>query len=91
MHRFAVLTFILATMTTSTASTQINTESVLVGFTSATFQGDTGYLGFTTACEAEFPNTRMCASEEVIGTRRIPEGLAGTAWVRPVFALLRPT
>ena len=34
----------------------------LVGFTSATFDGSQGVLGFTLACQAEFPGSRMCTS-----------------------------
>jgi hypothetical protein len=61
-------------------------EHELVGFTSATMTGDTGVLGFTLACQAEFGSTaRMCDSLEVMRTTNVPSGLSGTAWVRPVF------
>jgi len=57
----------------------------LVGFTTATFTGGQGVLGFTTACQAEFPGSRMCTSVEVMETTTLPSGLpAGEAWVRPV-------
>jgi hypothetical protein len=58
----------------------------LVGFTAATFTGGHGVLGFTRACQAEFPGSRFCTSVEVMETAVIPAGLpAGEAWVRPVF------
>ena len=57
----------------------------LVGFTSATFTGDQGVLGFTLACQVDFPASRMCNSVEVMETVIIPAGLTGTAWVRPVI------
>ncbi len=59
-------------------------EFVLVGFTSTTHLGDTGVLGFTQACQAEFSNSRMCTSVEVMETVNVPAGLGGTAWVQPV-------
>jgi hypothetical protein len=57
----------------------------LVGFTAAGFTGDTGVLDFTLACQAEFPESRMCNSVEVLETIRVPSSLEGHAWVRPVF------
>lgn len=57
----------------------------LVGFTAQGFIGDTGGLGFTLACQAEFPGSRMCTSEEVLNTVSLPAGLGGPAWVRPSF------
>ena len=59
-------------------------EFVLVGFTSTTHLGDTGVLGFTQACNAEFSDSRMCTSVEVMETVDVPGGLSGNAWVRPV-------
>ena len=57
----------------------------LVGFTSSTFDGGEGVLGFTLACQAEFSGSRMCNSVEVMETVNVPVGLTGEAWVRPVF------
>jgi hypothetical protein len=55
----------------------------LVGFTTATYRGDTGVLGLTLACQAEFPQARICRSAEIIATIDIPT-LSGTdAWVLP--------
>ncbi len=53
----------------------------LVGFTSATFDGDEGVLGFTLACQAEFPGTRMCFTQEALNVVDVPL-LAGRAWIR---------
>lgn len=57
----------------------------LVGFTSATFTGGQGVLGFTRACQQEFPGSRMCSSTEVMETTTVPSGLSGEAWVRPTL------
>jgi hypothetical protein len=55
----------------------------LVGFTTATFDGDEGFFGFHFACQADFSGSRMCNSEEVIGTVNIPGALPDRAWVNP--------
>ena len=60
----------------------------LVGFTNAMLLGGEGVLGFTVACEAEFFESRMCTSEEVLNSVGIPAGIVGSAWVRPVFVIL---
>ncbi len=57
----------------------------LVGFTSTTHFGDTGFLGFNRACVSEFPGSRMCRSLEVIDTVGPPDNLSGTAWVNPTW------
>ena len=57
----------------------------LVGFTSGNLTSDTGVLGFTLACQAEFAESRMCSSMEVLESVSVPSGLNGTAWVRPSF------
>lgn len=59
----------------------------LVGFTTATFKGGDGVLEYTSACHAEFSNSRMCTSKEVLETVNVPT-LSGEAWVRPVFVVL---
>jgi len=56
----------------------------LVGFTTATFLGTEGSLGFTRACDAEFPSSRWCTSAEVLDSVSLP-ALSGEAWVRGVF------
>jgi hypothetical protein len=55
----------------------------LVSFTAATFQGDTGFLGFNTACAAEFRGSRFCNTTEVAETVNVPAFLSGIAWVNP--------
>ena len=59
----------------------------LVGFTSAgSLDGDEGVLGFTEACQAEYTDSRMCSSVEVMETVDIPALPGNTlAWVRPVY------
>ena len=59
----------------------------LVGFTSSSaLPADTGVLGFTLECQKEFPESRMCTSEEVMETTAVPSSLQFTAWLRPSFA-----
>ena len=59
----------------------------LVGFTSAAMLGNTGVLGFTLACQAEFPDSRMCTTQEVVETVVVPSLSGPDAWVRPVFIM----
>jgi hypothetical protein len=63
----------------------------LVGFTTATFTGGQGVLGFTLACQQEFADSRMCTSLEILETTKVPGGLAGEAWVRPTITTDLPT
>jgi hypothetical protein len=52
----------------------------LVGFTSATYNGDMGgHFGVTRKCQIEFPNSRMCSLEEVAATTAIPDEILGGA------------
>jgi hypothetical protein len=60
----------------------------LVGFTTAMFTGGEGVLGFTSACQQQFANSRMCTSLEVMDTPAVPSSLAGEAWVRPSFVAI---
>ena len=78
---------ILAVLAPSGASAQqCGTTHELVGFTSATFTGGQGVLGFTLACQAELgSDARMCNSVEVMRTTNVPVGLLGSAWVHPVL------
>ena len=43
------------------------------------------WRGFALGCQAEFPESRMCTSAEVLETVTVPVSLAGEAWVRPSF------
>ena len=57
-----------------------------VGFTSATFQGDQGVLGFHAACQAEIPGSQFCTSEDIIRSGNVPPGsLTAAQWVQPTF------
>lgn len=67
------------------AAQQACSDFELVGFTSTTYLGTAGVLGLTVGCQAEFPDSRMCTSVEVMQTVNVPAGLSGDAWVRPVF------
>ena len=58
----------------------------LVGFTSTTHNGSLGLFEFARLCQLEFPNSRMCTTQEAADSINIPTGLpAGNAWVRPVL------
>ncbi len=64
---------------------QINVPHVFLGFTTATFDGGQGIFTYHAACAAEFPNSRMCTSQEILTSPTTPTGLAGDAWVQPSF------
>ncbi len=85
--RVRVLLTAVALVAAVPASAQVNIESVLVGFTSSALQASAGYLAMSAACQAEFAATRMCSTQEILETRRIPSGLDGPAWVRPKLAV----
>ncbi len=58
----------------------------LVGFSSATVQGDAGVFGMTAACQADFPTSRMCLTTEVIATQALPAlSSSDMGWVQPVL------
>jgi len=59
----------------------------LVGFTTATTLPDIGRFAMTQICQAEYENSRMCTSEEIIKTVNIPPGMPAwePAWVQPVI------
>jgi hypothetical protein len=65
----------------SALSWNVDGAPQLIGLTTETFTGDEGLLGFTAACQAQYPGTRLCTSQEVIRTTTIPAGLSGSAWV----------
>jgi hypothetical protein len=58
-----------------------------VGFSSGTFNGGRGVITHTTACQQNFPGSRMCTSVEFLNTVNYPSSLPiGTrAWIRPVY------
>jgi hypothetical protein len=60
-------------------------EASLVGFTSARLGGGQGVLGLAAACASEFSGSRVCTTQDLSGTSRVPLGLTGTAWIRPVL------
>ncbi len=81
----AVLSLIAGVATTAGAQT-CTKQFQLVGFTAGDLPSDTGVLGFTQACQAEFPASRMCSSVEVMQTVDMPVLPESTkAWVRPTF------
>ena len=58
----------------------------LVGFTRTTHNGGLGLFEFARLCQLEFPDSRMCTTEEAANSIKIPTGLPeGNAWVRPVL------
>lgn len=60
-------------------------ELQLVGFSSKRLTGDSGVLTFTSACQEDFSQSRMCTTEEVMRTIRLPAAGPSkeVAWVRP--------
>lgn len=51
-----------------------------IGTTSSVFAGNAGFSTFNTACETEFPNTRVCVDMEIFST--IPAPIPGAdAWM----------
>jgi len=58
----------------------------IVGFSAQRFQGNSGLLAMTTACQSQFPASRVCSSSEVANTVKLPGPLpGGLAWVQPVM------
>jgi hypothetical protein len=57
----------------------------LVGFTAAALSATSGVLGFTGACQAEFPESRMCTLQDILATVALPDLAIGTAsaWIDP--------
>jgi hypothetical protein len=53
----------------------------LVGYTVATVVGNDGFLNHSKTCAAEFADSRICTSREVIETTNLPD--TREAWVRP--------
>ena len=60
----------------------------LVGFTSSLLPGGSGALNFTRACGSEYPESRMCTSEELMNTVDPPALATTWAWVRPSLSPL---
>jgi len=60
----------------------------LAGFTSEVLLGSSGALNFTRACGAEYPESRLCTSEEVMNSVDPPTLATAWAWVRPSFSPL---
>ena len=69
------------------AAGAVEKKMQLVGFTTASVDSDVGIFGFTVACQAEFPASRMCSSRELMETVALPQlgTFANGALVRPVF------
>ncbi len=83
--RSTILAICFTVLALPAAAQETTSGFELVGFTSTTHTGDMGVLGATLACQAEYTDSRMCNSVEVMQTVNVPSGLAGAGWVRPVF------
>jgi len=58
-----------------------------VGFSTDTFDGSQGVITYTRACQQDFPDSRMCTTEEFLNTTDYPEvESSGFGWIRPVVA-----
>ncbi len=81
-----LLTAALLAATPTTAQAQTCTKQFqMMGFSNQTVNGNAGVFGMTEACQASFPASRMCTSEEVMNTVTIPDLDAQNAWVRPAI------
>ena len=82
--RFTILC-VFALLLPSLATAQSVTKAVqLVGFSSETLPGDLGMFDMTLQCQANFPASRMCTSEEALATFVAPpQNLGVQAWIQP--------
>jgi len=101
MKKIFVFGICLAFLMTGTVFAAQPSEMVFVGFTTATIEIDGFYRGnslfaMTKLCQAEYENSRMCTSEEVMKTVNIPElpdfipyprstSIIDWGWVQPVI------
>ena len=94
MERTMIALFVLLPLTVAAGEPIAVTEQCpassparfqLVGFTAATLAGGNGLLGFTQACQAEFPGSRFCTLPDIFNTTTIPDLGVGddSAWVEP--------
>jgi hypothetical protein len=63
--------------------------SGLVGFSNDAYTGDLGIFVFNSSCNAAFPGSRMCDTEQIVKTANPPDGdpiSSNAAWVRPSLA-----
>ena len=59
----------------------------LVGFTTVTTAPNIGLFGMTQLCQAEYLDSRICTSKEIMETVNVPLLPSGTrAWLQPVVA-----
>ena len=58
----------------------------MVGASTDEVTGDAGVFGMTIACQLDFPASRMCESEEAMGTVEVPTDIVSDAWVRPSWS-----
>ena len=76
---------VLLLLVVSSSTAEAEKAFQLVGFTAGKVGGTGGLLAMARTCQAEFPASRMCTSEELIRTTHLPQALPETrAWVQPV-------
>lgn len=57
-----------------------------IGVTTAKYSGNTGLLGFHEACDAEFPDSQFCTTEDILRSGTVPPGSTSTRqWVHPTL------
>lgn len=56
-----------------------------LGFSSATPDGAAGYRGMMDACQASFPDSRICNSREMIESGALAPNEGSSAWVQPYW------
>ncbi len=59
-----------------------------IGFSQSKVGGAQGIVTLTQACDATYPSSRICSTEEIVSSTIPLNPLSGSAWVRP--AQVRP-
>ena len=85
--RFIVMVGVLSLLAVPASGQQVK-EFQIVGFTTATTDGDVGVLGLSALCAAEFEASRVCSSLEAIRTAELPT-IASVDWAW-ITASLQP-
>jgi hypothetical protein len=56
-----------------------------IGITNAVADGNTGFLGMSGLCQAEFPGSHFCTTQEIMESPSLPD-VASPSWVHPVYS-----
>ena len=66
---------------------EAESQADFLGFSQQLVDGSYGQTGMVRACDLEFPGSRVCTSEDVLGSSLNPGmgNLSGNAWLFPSF------